>query len=238
MLNIYVTSPLRKSGKTIISTGLSATLQSLGYSTGLYKPIQIGGLEKNGFTQSPVITYVKSIDPYINSQFTYLFKSDSEPLLASEDENEFIDTDLIDIEYKKIASTTDCTIIDGEGGLMSPISPNILSIDLIKKLQLPILIVTTPNKDAISSTLSSIYCALEREIEIRGVIINNVEENCSKAELTGLSRVIEEYTNVKILGLVQHINDTLSPQDLISACLNGIDIESVFDVKIEKLDLA
>lgn len=237
MLNLFITSPLRKSGKTTISAGLAATLQSLGYLTCLYKPIQIAGTEKNGFTQSPDIAYVKSIDPYINSHFTYLFKTDAEPIIAAEEENEYIDIESINLEYKKFDASSDCTIIDSEGSLMSPVAPNILSIDIAKKLQLPILIVTTPNNDSVTTTLASIDSAISRGVDVRGVIINNVPDNCSKLKLTSLSRIIEEYTNVKILGLVQHIDDTYSPQDLISACLNGIDIESVFDVKIEKLDL-
>jgi hypothetical protein len=37
--------------------------------------------------------------------------------------------------------------------------------------------------------------------------------------------------------LVPHLSEKLSPEDLISEILNGVDIESVFNVKIEKLDL-
>ena len=76
-----------------------------------------------------------------------------------------------------------------------------------------------------------------KEIEIRGVVINDIPEDCPKALLTSIPRLIEEFTNVKILGLVPHLQSNLSPEDLITAVLNGIDIESIFNVKIEKLDM-
>ena len=74
MLNIYVTSAVHNEGKTLVSSGLAVTMQSLGYDTGVYKPVQTSGIEINGFTQSPDLTHIKALDPYINTYFTYLFK--------------------------------------------------------------------------------------------------------------------------------------------------------------------
>ena len=75
MLSLYITSANRKEGKTFLTAGLAATMQSLGYSTCVYKPIQTAGIEINGFMQSPDLTYVKTVDPYIDTHFSYLFKS-------------------------------------------------------------------------------------------------------------------------------------------------------------------
>ncbi len=236
MLNIYITSSEKKCGKTFITAGIAATMQSLGYSTTVYKPIQTSGIEKNGFMQSPDLTFVKTIDPYINTHFTYLYKYNTEPLIASEQDNEFIDIDLIQSEYKRITTVSECTIIDGDSGILSPLADNILTIDLIKKLSIPILIITSPNDNAVNNTLLTIKSAQEKGIDIRGVIINNIPENCDKTLLTSIPRIIEEYTNVKVLGLVPELTNKYSPEDLITAILNGIDVESIFNVKIEKLD--
>ena len=237
MLSLYVTSSKRNEGKTFVTAGLSATMQSLGYSTCVYKPIQTAGIEHNGFMQSPDLTYVKSIDPYIDTHFTYLFKSNLEPLVASEKENELIDIELIHQEYVRISVISDCTVLDGDRGILSPLAPEIQTADMVKRMQLPVLFVVTPREDAINDTLLSIYAAQEKGLEIRGVVINNIKEDCPKNLLNAIPRVIEEYTNIKILGLISHINGKISPEDLITNVLNGVDIESVLDVKIEKLDL-
>lgn len=237
MINLYVTSSSSKCGKTFITAGLAATMQSLGYSTTVYKPIQTSGIELNGFMQSPDLTQIKSIDPYINTHFSYLYKTNSEPLVASEIENDPIDIDLIQSEYKRIVATSECTLIDGDGGILSAIAPDIQNADLILRLHIPVLIVTTPDKDAVNNTLMTIYACAEKGIEIRGVVINDIKDDCPQELLTSISRIVEEYTNVKILGLINHIDGKLTPEDLITSILNGIDIESVFGVKIEKLDL-
>ena len=236
MLNIYITSGNKKDGKTFVTAGLAATMQSLGYKTSVYKPIQTSGIEINGFMQSPDLTFIKSIDPYINTHFSYLFKSNLEPLIASEKENEIINIELIKNEYNKILSNSDCTILDGDGGLLSPIATSLQTTDMLKYLQIPILFIINPKEDSINDALLSIYTAQEKGLDIRGVIINNIKDNCPKELLTATTRIIEEYSNVKILGLIPHLGTKIIPEELITGILNGIDIESVFKVKIEKLD--
>ena len=237
MLKLYVTSCAKHQGKTFISAGLAGTMQSLGYQTSVYKPVQTSGIERAGFMQSPDLTVVKSIDPYIKTQFTYLYKSELEPLIASEDENNPIDIDFLNKEVQKIQSNSDCTIIDGNGGLMSPLAPNQTNSDMIRKIQFPVLLVTTPDENAVNNSLLTIENAQNKGIQVRGVVINNIAENCKESVLTSVSRIIEEYTNVKILGLVSHLGKNYTPEDMITSILNGIDIESVFDVKIEKLGI-
>ncbi len=238
MLNLYITSTVHKEGKTFLTAGLAATMQSLGYKTNVYKPVQTAGIEMNGFMQSPDLTYIKTLDPYINTHFTYLFKADAEPLIAAEEENKFIDISLINNDYKKINETSDCTIIDGEGSLLSPIAPSEQNTDMIRKLQTPVLYTVTPTSDTIGNTLASIYAALDKKLEIRGVVINNIQPDCPKELLTSITRVIEEYSGVNILGLLPAIHNTDAPEEIITGILNGIDIESVFGVKIEKLEFS
>lgn len=237
MAKLYITSGNKKDGKTFITAGLASTMQSLGYSTSVYKPFETSCIEKNGFMQSNDLTVIKTIDPYVNTYFSYLFKSNTEPLIAAERENDFIDLELINNEYTRIINSSDCTIIDGECGLLSPIAPSLQTIDMIKKLQVPTLFVITPRENSINDTLLSIYTAQEKGVDIRGVIINNIKEDCPKELLTSITRVIEEYSNVNILGLIPYLGEKFVPEDLITNILNGLDIESIFKIKIEKLGL-
>ena len=100
------------------------------------------------------------------------------------------------------------------------------------------LLTITPREDAINDTLLSIYVAQEKGIEVRGVVINNIKEDCSKELLTSITRVIEEYSNISILGLVPYMGEKILPEELITGILNGVDIESIFGVKIAKLELS
>lgn len=237
MLNLYITSPEKGEGKTFITAGLAAVMQSLGYKTAVYKPVQLGGLEKKGFMQSPDLTYIKQIDPYIETHFTYLFKGQDNPLSASEAEGASIDIEYIFKDAKKFAITSDCILLDGEGGILTPIAPSTCNIDLINKLQTPILFTVTPNENSINNILLSVHAAESKGAKVNGVIINNISSKEDNKRLTVLIRIIEEYSNAKVLGMVPNLGKNIKPEDLITGILNGVDVESVFGVKIAKLDL-
>lgn len=237
MLNLYITSPEKKDGKTFITGGLAATMQSLSYKTSVYKPIQTAGIEIDGFMQSPDLTFVKAIDPYIDTHFTYLFKENDEPLIASEKEGNPIDLDIIYKDVRKFAINSDCIIIDGDCGILSPIAPNLQNLDIVNKLMTPVLFVVKPRENAVNNILLSVFAAEEAGAKVNGVVINDIDETAQSKNVASLVRIIEEYTDVKVLGLVPNLGKNIEPEDLITGILNGIDIESVFGVKIAKLDL-
>ena len=74
-------------------------------------------------------------------------------------------------------------------------------------------------------------------IDVSGVIINRYPEGTTDAAIKTAPRLIEEYTDVKILGILPSFDRNLNPNDLITEILNGVDIEAVFDVPIAKLQL-
>jgi len=239
MLNIFVTGTDTDIGKTFITAGLAATMQSLGYSTCVYKPVQCGTPEKIGFRQSPDLAFVKNVDPYVKTYSSYLLKEPATPAIAAELENITIDKDVIKKDFQNLSQDYDCTIVEGSGGIMVPIAPNFLILDMIKMLNLPIVIVIRPDLGTVNHTLLTINQAISSGINVRGVIINNFPEHTKNIAIKTTPRLIEEYSDAKILGIVKHFNNVqkLNPNDLITNILNGIDIESVFDVKISKLDV-
>lgn len=239
MLNIFVTGIDVNVGKTFITAGLAATMQSLGYSTCVYKPIQTGAVEKNGFAQSHDLAFVKNVDPYIKTASCYLLKQLSIPVIAAESENILIDKTIIKKEYDLITKDSDCTIVEGTGGVMTPLAPRFLMSDMVKELDLPIVVIIKPSPGMINNTLLTINHLTSKGINIRGVIINDFPEKTNDIDLKSFPRLIEEYSDAKILGLMRSFEDVkrINPNDLITDILNGIDIESVFDVKIAKLDV-
>lgn len=239
MLNIFITGTDTDIGKTFVTAGLAATMQSLGYSTCVYKPVQSGAIEKNGFMQAPDLAFVKNIDPYIKTASSYLLKEPTAPSIAAELENVLIDKNVIQKDYEALSKESDCMIVEGAGGLMVPVAPKFMMVDLIKMLNLPVVIVARPDLGTVNHTILTINQAISNGINVRGVIINNFPEHTNDVSIKSGPRLIEEYSDAKILGVVKHFNNPnkINPSDLITTILNGIDIESVFDVKIAKLEI-
>ena len=83
-MNIYISSIENGSGKTVISSGIAAVMQSLGYKAGVYKPIQTGAIDKGKYLVSPDLAFVKILDPYITTHSTYMMKTKAVPAASCE----------------------------------------------------------------------------------------------------------------------------------------------------------
>ena len=237
MLELFVAGTEQNSSKIFVTAGLAATMQSLGYSTGVYKPVETGAIEKNGFIQSPDLAFVKFADPYIKTYFTYLLKENAAPIVAAAAENLIIKRDDILKDFQNLQDINECTVVDGSSGLGTPLSKNFLEENLIKSLDLPVLLAVSAVKSTINTILVAINHAKDIGINFRGVIINDYPDNTDDMNIKLLPRLIEEYTDIKILGVLPSFDRNINPNDLITEILNGVDIEAVFQVQIAKLQM-
>ncbi len=237
MLDLFVTGADEYSDKIFVTAGLAATMQSLGYSSGVYKPVDVGAAEKNGFVQSLDLAFVKFADPYIKTYFSYLLKNKSAPILAAAAENIVIEKNVILSDFQKIQDINECLIVDGSLGIAAPLGKNFLEEDMIKMLDLPLLLVVSAKSANINNILLTINHAAETGINLRGVILSNYPQNCEDVNIKLMPRLIEEYTNTKVLGILPVFEKNLNPNDLITEILNGTDVEAVFNLRIAKLQI-
>ncbi len=237
-MNIFVTATDTDVGKTVVTAGLAAIMQSLGYKAGVLKPLQTGAISQGSFLISPDLAFVKKIDPYISTHASYVLKTPSAPYIAAEIEGVTYDFDVILRDYVKMNQKCDTVIVEGAGGLLVPVSPGVMMSDLVKRLNLPILIVARPNLGTINHTLLTINSAKEQGLKIAGVIINRYPEDTDDIAIKTAPRLIEEYSDVKILGIIKDLkSEQITPSLLIDAMLNSVDLEKIFNIKIPKLDL-
>ena len=166
-------------------------------------------------------------------------KNQAIPLIAAELEHTYINKDVIFQDFASIKREFECTLIDGTMGLATPLADKFLEQDLVKMLEVPVLLVVSPSENSVNNTLANINQAVASGVKIRGVIINDCPEVIHDLNIKSMPKLIEKYTDTKILGVMPHIENLkkINPNDLISNVLTGIDIESVFDVKIAKLEL-
>ncbi len=238
-MHIFVTGTDTDVGKTIVTAGLAAVMQSLGYKAGVYKPFQSGAVEKNGFLVSPDLAYVKKMDFYVETLCTYLLKQPTAPYIAAELEGVKINLGTVAREFQTLRQACETVLVEGAGGLMVPVTKEAMIADVIKMLDIPLLIVARPNLGTINHTILTINQAKTMGLDIAGVIINRYPEDTQDAAIKTAPRLIEEYTDVNILGIIPDIPDfdTVKPGFLINIFINCIDIEKIFRIKIPKLNL-
>lgn len=236
MLELYVTETEKNTGKIVFSAGLAGTMQALGYYTTLYKPIQTGAfVAKDNSLKSRDLEFMKYVDSYMETFSTYLFKSDSNPLIAAALEGIEIDVDLIYQDYMTFSKNFECIVTDGTLGLSTPITKRFLEADLVKNLSLPVVLIAPAQTDSINNTIMAVQQAQNSGVILRGVVLS------SSAGLVGEEsatiRLLKEYTGVKVCGIFNKLKDELeiNPNDIIANIITDVDVQQIFNVKIGKL---
>jgi dethiobiotin synthetase len=116
----------------------------------------------------------------------------------------------IDLNNFIIPQTENNLIIEGAGGLMVPLNNQDLIIDLIKKLDVEVILVSKNYLGSINHTLLSIEALKSRDIKIKGIIFNG-DENLST------QNIIVKMTGIKVIANIPQLNkiDKTSLKDLV-----------------------
>ncbi len=235
-MNIYISGIEQECGKTVISAGIAAVMQSLGYKTGVYKPIQTNAINKEEYLLSPDLSFVKMLDPYITTHSTYMFTSKAVPEVCAQIEYTDIKLDDIIDDYKILDKKTDTLIVEGNNGLMTPLKDKVFSYRIPQILKIPVLFIITPSSCSIGQYINEINNAKNIGLDIAGVIINKYSHNSDSPEVKSFPEIITKYTDTKILGIIRKFKGrSVKSNTLFNEILNGINFEEVFRIKIPKL---
>lgn len=118
----------------------------------------------------------------------YKFQNPLAPNMAAKLEGKEIDfAEIIDF-----CKNSDCNIIEGAGGIMSPITDDKTNLDLIRALDLPIILVCGSYLGSISHTLTALEVLKGLKVE---VILN--ESKNSGVDLHETAAQIEAFSGIK-----------------------------------------
>lgn len=239
-MNIFITGTDTGVGKTIISAGIAAVLQSLGFTVGVYKPIQTGGeFHNGGYLYSQDLEFVNKVDENIFTKCTYLLKTPAAPVVSASVESEIIDINLIVRDYKTLCGQCDFVIVEGVGGISVPINQSLTVKDLIKILELPALVVARPDLGTINHSILTVEYAKKYNIELLGLIISGYPKGTTDIAIKTAPQMIATFSSVEILGVIPKIANIgiNNPQAelLIEAIIQNIDLEKVLNTKLPKL---
>lgn len=80
--------------------------------------------------------------------------------------------DVVSACRRAMAAATDFLLIEGAGGVMSPIAEGAKAIDLIAELEIPVLLVCGSYMGAASHSLTALAALDGRGIAVSGIIVN------------------------------------------------------------------
>ena len=180
---IFITATGTDVGKTFVCGLIVKKFRQNGINCGYYKPV-LSGLEEINGELIPgdckwvVDTAGINIDPM--ECVTYAFKPAVSPHLASRMADRPISVDKIKEEFQKRKNIYDYIVVEGAGGITCPFrmedGEQILLPDIIKALNLDVIIVAPAGLGSINYALLTCEYAKQAGINIKGIILNGYDE--------------------------------------------------------------
>ncbi|MDO8536336.1 MAG: dethiobiotin synthase [Candidatus Omnitrophota bacterium] len=211
MSSVFVAGTDTDVGKTIVTGLLGQLLIKNNHRVITQKWVQTGSgrlsqdirrhmelMKKDG-------TYYSRFLPLMSP---YTFKFAASPHLAARREGAVVYTNVIKRSLAGLSEHFDTVIIEGTGGLLVPLSEDVLLIDVIRKLRIPILLVAKNRLGAINHTLLSIEALKARGIRIIGTIFNNAANDTDDIILKDNPRIVGALTGTKVLGTLPYARNT------------------------------
>jgi len=221
--SLFITGTDTDVGKTYVTAGLTVTLRKMGTDVGVMKPFAAGTAQKKGFKSEDVeilsnAAQVNDPENLVNPQF---FKIAASPYTAWKKLKIKPKVSTILSSFKKLSKLHDTILVEGMGGVMTPILKNYFVADLIKEMKIPTIIVTRTKVGTVNHTIMTVKMCQKYKIPIHGIIINNFDNGYPVKQLTS---DLENITGINVLGSIPFIKD-LSDASLYRTFRKNIELK-------------
>ena len=224
MSGIFIIGTDTGIGKTVLAAGLAGTLKQEGLNVGVMKPVGTGGIPFKDRLISPDALFMcaaanATVEPELVNPYCY--ELPAAPSVASRGQ-EPVKLEIIKQRFDTLWKSHDIVVVEGVGGLMVPLSDDLMLPDLARALNLPVLIVARIELGTINHCLLTIQCARDAGLNVMGFVMNRHETGeMGLVEQTNPS-IVSKFGNVPLLGIVEQ-GEGID----VDACLLGNTIEIV-----------
>lgn len=203
--SIFITGTDTGVGKTTMTAALILAFQQQGHSVGVLKPFETGvNVEHLEHSDAERLRHLLCPPPLFDKVCLYAFPQPLAPLAASREIGEAIDLSKIHSRIHTLTQHYDFLLIEGAGGLFTPITSNQTIRDFIALLKIPCLIVGHTEIGGVNHCLLTIEALQHAGISVNGIVLNEScsqssnPESCQQQEST--VELIREWTAVPVFG--------------------------------------
>lgn len=203
-------------GKTYVASLAARAWYRAGKRVGVYKPVASGCIEQAGKRVSEDAMQLwqaagepKTLEDVCPQQFL----APLAPPEAAAKEAAIVDPERLVTGVEIWRADSEIVIVEGAGGMFSPLADGVLNIDLVERLGVEVILVAANRLGVIHQTLSCVEAAAHRGITIKGIVLCQVNPDTDDSKATNASQ-IQRYCKVPILASVEY--GAKSMDDLVS----------------------
>jgi dethiobiotin synthetase len=176
MTAVFITATGTDIGKTHIACALIRALRAQGRAVDAFKSVLSGYDAFDGSDAERLLTALGTTEADLDAMSPLRFSAPLAPPSAARAEGASLQlADLAARCRERMAATEGLLLIEGAGGVMSPIAENATNLDLICELKAPVVVVTGSYLGAISHVLTALETLWSRGVVIAAVAISESE---------------------------------------------------------------
>ena len=228
MKPLFITATDTDIGKTYVCAGLAHSLKKLDIDVGIMKPFACGVKQKTGFSSNDLTmlsnaSMVNDAEELLNPFF---FPIPASPYTAAKNLGVKIDINYLMKCFRKLDKIHDVMLVEGIGGIMTPILKDYAIIDLIKDLDANTIIVTSSKIGTINHTIMTCDMCKNMKIPVKGLIINNFDS--TGYPVSDLERDLNALTDLPVLCSLPHMQK-FNLNDYAKMIENNMDLLSLIN---------
>jgi dethiobiotin synthetase len=205
--SFFITGTDTDVGKTYVTAGLAVTLRKMGIDVGVMKPFAAGTAQKKGFKSEDVeilsaAAQVDDPEKLMNPQF---FPISASPYTVWKNLKTKPKISPILTSFKKLSKLHEMILVEGMGGIMTPVLKDYFISNLIKDMNIPAVVVARSKVGTINHTIMTVRMCEKYKIPIKGIIINDFDSDGYKVD--ELKRDLKNLLGVPVLGYIPFIDD-------------------------------
>lgn len=209
-------------GKTVVTACLLSLFKKYRLDAGVMKPIETGVASgQRSLSDAELLLQTAGGADSITEISPIRLRTPASPYQASRMEKCAINIKTVLREYRRLAGTHDYMLVEGVGGILTPITGKYMVIDLIRELRLPLIVVSRFTLGTLNHTLLTVKTAREAKLPIRGIIFNQTEPQKTAIE-KDQPTIIRELSKIPVLGEIPFIKN-VSPKTFSPALLAVIE---------------
>ncbi len=179
MLGLFITGTSTGVGKTHVGALIARALVKQGYRVGVYKPIASGCRRDSGelVADDAVRIWEAAGRPGTLAEVCpQRFAAPVSPPLAAQFAGSVVDPQLLRTGLEVWQERSDIVLVEGAGGLMSPLSEVDYNANLAEDFGFPLVVVAANELGTINATLQTLITAkyVAPRLPIAGVILNRL----------------------------------------------------------------
>ena len=205
MKPLFITATDTDIGKTYVCAGIAHSLKKLNIDVGIMKPFACGVKQKTGFASNDLTMLANAamVDDDETIINPFFFPVPASPYTAAKNLGVKIDIAHVMECFRKLDKIHDIILVEGIGGIMTPILKDYAIIDLIKDLDANTIIVTSSKIGTVNHTVLTCNMCKNMNIPIKGLIINNFDS--TGYPIPELERDLSVLTDLPVLCSLPHM---------------------------------